>query len=498
MKNKVVLFHPPYDGPPLGPPLSLLSLASPLLAAGFQVSIVDGSIEPEYKSRLARELPGALCLGISLLTGRMIRSAVDVSRFVRGIHPELPIIFGGWHPSLLPAQTLREDFVDAVVRGQGEVTLREAAERLATGSSFESVRGISFKHGGEAVQNVERPVESVERLPTPAFAMANLDAYEKVTGVRKLPYASSVGCPYACHYCTDQVFYNRRFNAYSAGRVVSEVTELVARYRLSEVPFLDSNFPVNVKRAVEIAKGFVDSKLRFGWTFQASTDLLCRMTDAEVCMLGEAGVSHMGFGTESASQEVLALMNKKHQRVDEMYETARKSEQAGIRVTFNLILGYPGETEADRLETFRIMSDIAYKHSNVSFSPNIFTPYPGIPIWPELRKMGVREPQSLEEWANVDLGSNHLPWLQGRELDRLKRMLEFFLLHNQIRKVAVGAPWIRRGLRRALGVPLRWRLRRNEFSMPWELWLARATERLVTRRSLLTGQTLRHGMQEVC
>ena len=388
MKNKVVLFHPPYDGLPLGPPLSLLSLASPLLEAGFQVSIVDAAIDPEYKSSLARETMDALCLGISLLTGRMIRSAVEVSRFVREIHPGLPIIYGGWHPSLLPAQTLREDYVDAVVRGQGEVTLREVAERLRMGLSLESVRGASFKPHGESVHNAERSVESVERLPTPAFAMANLDAYEKRTGIRQLPYASSVGCPYACHYCTDQVFYNRRFNAYSARRVVTEVTELVARYRLSEVPLLDSNFPVNVKRAVEIAKGFADSKLRFRWTFQASTDLLCRMTDAEVALLGEAGVSHMGFGTESASQEVLALMNKKHQRIDEMYETARKSEQAGIRVTFNLILGYPGETEADRLETFRIMSDIAYKHANVSFSPNIFTPYPGIPIWPELRKNG--------------------------------------------------------------------------------------------------------------
>jgi radical SAM superfamily enzyme YgiQ (UPF0313 family) len=498
MNNKVVLFLPPYDGPPLGPPLSLLSLASPLLEAGFQVSIVDASIDRAYKISLASEITGALCLGISMLTGRMIRSAVEVSRFVRAIRPGLPIIYGGWHPSLLPAQTLREDFVDAVVRGQGELTLREAAERLRMGSSFESVRGVSFKPHGDSVHNAERPVESVEHLPTPAFAMANFDAYEKRTGVRKLPYASSVGCPYACHYCTDQVFYNRRFNAYSAGRVVSEVTELVARYRFGEVAFLDSNFPVNVKRAVEIARGFLDSKLRFRWTFQASTDLLCRMTDTEVCLLGEAGVSHMGFGTESASQEVLALMNKKHQRIDEMYETARKSEQAGIRVTFNLILGYPGETEADRLETFRTMSDIACKHSNVSFSPNIFTPYPGIPIWPQLRNMGVREPQSLEEWANVDLGSNHLPWLQGSELDRLKRMLEFFLLHNQIRKVAAGAPWIRRGVRRALGAPLRWRLRRNEFAVPWELWLARATERLVTRRSLLTGQTLRHGMEEVC
>ena len=498
MKNKVVLFHPPYDGPALGPPLSLLSLASPLLSAGFQVSIIDASIDPDYKKTVESEIADALCLGISLLTGRMIRAALDLSRFVRKHHPQLPIIYGGWHPTLLPEQTLREASVDAVARGQGELTLLEAAERLRSGLSLESVSGISYKAQGEAVHNAERRVESVEKLPTPAFSMANLDAYEKRTGVRQLPYASSVGCPYACHYCTDQVFYNRRFNAYSAGRVVSEVTDLVARYRVHEVPLLDSNFPVNVKRAVEIAKGFLDSKLRFRWTFQASTDLLCRMTDAEVGLLGEAGVSHMGFGTESASEAVLVLMNKKHQRIDEMYETARKSEQAGIRVTFNLILGYPGETEADRIETFRIMNDIACKYSNVSFSPNIFTPYPGITIWPELRKMGVREPQSLEEWAEVDLGSNHLPWLQGKELGRLKRMLEFFLLHNQIRKAAASTPFIRRGLHRALGAPLRWRLRKNEFSLPWELWLARATERIVTRRSLLTGQTLRHGMQEVC
>jgi radical SAM superfamily enzyme YgiQ (UPF0313 family) len=498
MTNKVVLFHPPYDGPALGPPLSLLSLASPLRESGLKVSIIDAAIDPDYKRTLAGELSGALCLGITLLTGRMIRAAVDVSRFVRTIQPRIPIIFGGWHPSLLPAQTLQEEFVDAVVRGQGELSLRETAERLVTRAGLESLRGASFKVDGQIVHNAERPVESVERLPTPAFDMADFDAYEKRTGVRKLPYASSVGCPYACHYCTDQVFYNRRFNAYSADRVVSEVTDLVARYRIEEVPLLDSNFPVNVKRAVEIAKGFVESKQRFSWTFQASTDLLCRMSDEEVCLLGESGVSHMGFGTESASQEVLALMNKKHQRVNDMYETARKAEQAGIRVTFNLILGYPGETEADRLQTFRIMGDIASKHANVSFSPNIFTPYPGIPIWPELRKLGVREPETLEEWANVDLGSNHLPWLQGNDLHRLKRMLEFFLLHNQIRKAASSASWIQGGVRRALGAPVRWRLRKNRLAIPWELWFARLTERLVTRRSLLTGQTLHHGMQDVC
>jgi radical SAM superfamily enzyme YgiQ (UPF0313 family) len=240
------------------------------------------------------------------------------------------------------------------------------------------------------------------------------------------------------------VFYERRFNAYTAERVVAQVTEVAARYRLTDVAFLDSNFPVNVRRAVEIARGFIDSKVRFRWTFQASTDLLCRMSDDEVRLLGEAGVVHMGFGTESASEEVLALMNKRHQRIDEMFETARKAGQAGIRVTFNLILGYPGETGKDRAETFRIMTEIARRHTNVGFSPNVFTPYPGIPIWPLLKDLGVREPQSLEEWADVRLGSNHLPWLQGEELRRLRLMLERFIGETQ--KRPGGAPVTRRSL----------------------------------------------------
>jgi radical SAM superfamily enzyme YgiQ (UPF0313 family) len=222
------------------------------------------------------------------------------------------------------------------------------------------------------------------------------------------------------------------------------------------------------------------------------------MSDEEVRLLGESGVTHMGFGTESASETVLTLMNKKHQRVDEMYETARKAGQAGIRVTFNIILGYPGETERDRLETFRVMGEIGRRHSNVSFSPNIFTPYPGIPIWPELRGLGVREPSSLEEWAGVDLGSNHLPWLQGRELARLRRMLEYFLLNNQIRKTASRLPWGRDRVGRALGAPIRWRLRRNRYAFPMELWIARLAGDLAVRRSLLTGQVLARDIREVC
>jgi anaerobic magnesium-protoporphyrin IX monomethyl ester cyclase len=497
-KGKIVLFYPAYDGMPLSAPLCLLSLAAPLLRANFEVCIVDAAIEPKWRERVANECSDALCLGISVLTGPMIHGAIQAGRLAKRNNPRLPIILGGWHSSLLPGQTLQADFVDVVVRGQGENTLLEIAQRLAARQPLGGLIGSSSKQNGLVQHNPERPVTPLDDLPEPAFHLVDFDAYERICGVRKLAYATSVGCPYACNYCTDMVFYKRRFNALSAERVVAEVTDLVRRYRIEEVAMLDSNFPVDIRRAVAIAKGFVDSRVRFRWTFQASTDFLSRMSDDEVRLMGESGVTHMGFGTESTSAEVLKLMNKRHQRLNEMYETARKAQLGGIHVTFNLIFGYPGETETHRIETLRTMSEIAREFWNVSFSPNIFTPYPGIPIWPQLLELGVREPQSFEEWANLSLGKNILPWLQGEALARLRRMLEYFLLNNHIRKATKDYPMLRRGVRRALGAPLRWRIRSKKYSFPWELWVAKSLEKMTTRRSLLTGQTLSTDIGDVC
>src|SRR5579862_467575 len=78
--NKVVLFYPPYDGPPLGAPLSLLCLASPLLQAGFKVKLVDNLLHPDYEKTILRETEGALFLAISVLTGPHIGAAVRVSK----------------------------------------------------------------------------------------------------------------------------------------------------------------------------------------------------------------------------------------------------------------------------------------------------------------------------------------------------------------------------------------------------------------------------------
>jgi anaerobic magnesium-protoporphyrin IX monomethyl ester cyclase len=489
-RGKVVLFYPPYDGPPLGAPLSLLALAGTLRAASFEVVLIDAAIEPNYLSRLEEECKAALCMGISVLTGPMIRGAIQAAQHIKKHSPDVCVVFGGWHPTLCPESTLREEFVDVVVRGQGEITVVELAQALADNRPLDFIQGLSWKKGGRLIENLERRVQPIDTFPLPAYELIDFDAYEKASGKRELAYATSVGCPYACNYCTDMVVYKRRFNAYSAEHVVGELTGLVKQYGITNVALLDSNFPVDLRRAIAIAQGIRDSGVKFTWTFQASTDFICRMSQEEVQLLADSGVTHMGFGTESTSKAVLKLMNKRHQRVDEMYETARKTSLAGIRVTFNLILGYPGETDEDRLITFRTMSDIGRRFGNMRFSPNIFTPYPGIPIWPQLRELGVVEPKTLQEWMDMPLGANLLPWLQGPEFSHFERVLSFFLLLNQLRKHSEGATFIKRAFNLTLETTIRWRLQASLFSFPWELWLSKLSEHLVRRRSLVTGQEL--------
>ena len=408
-------------------------------------------------------------------------------------YPNLPVIFGGWHPSLLAGETLNEPFVDAVVRGQGEITLAGSRASVGGCKPLDGINGLSWKRDGAAQHNPERRVQPLESLPTPAFDLVDFDAYERACGVRKLAYATSVGCPYACNYCTDMVFYKRRFNALSAERVAGELAALVTRYRIEEVALLDSNFPVDLRRALRIAAAIKESGVKFRWTFQASTDFLCRMSEDEVRLLGESGVSHMGFGTESTSEDVLKLMNKRHQRVDEMFETARKANLAGIRVTFNLIFGYPGRNRS------RSRHHVPHHERNRAAVPQrqLFAKYlhavsGNSHLAAASRAWECTNPSRCANGWTCRWAPTCFPGCKVRNSARLQRMLEYFLLNSQIhhQRTTRAFHFVRRGVRRIVQAPVGWRLRRSRYAFPWELWLARSTERLVLRRSFVTGQEL--------
>ena len=157
-------------------------------------------------------------------------------------------------------------------------------------------------------------------------------------------YTSSLACPYNCAYCTNEGLYGRKWNALEAEQVVEETTDLVSA--LSAWAFLwivDDNFLVDRERAVEIAEGLVRKGVKFDWSIQASTNLVARFTVEELKLLRRAGLSQVAQGAESGSPKVLHLMNKDFQKIETIYQAADKLSQAGIRPSFNMIFGFPGE-----------------------------------------------------------------------------------------------------------------------------------------------------------
>ncbi len=222
-------------------------------------------------------------------------------------------------------------------------------------------------------------------------------------------------------------------------------------------------------RGRDRARAFSIPACRFNWTFQASTDLAVPHDDEEVELLGASGVSHIGFGTESASPEVLRWMNKRHQHIPDICEAARKCARAGIRVTFNLIFGYPGEEERHRRETLRVMGEIAARFDNVTFSPNMFTPYPGIPIWPRTARAGSGRAGIARRMGRYRSGQQHVcPGCADRSYETSAAR---HLLFPAGQPAEQGAAQIAVRSHSDLcsaccGEPLHWRLRNHFFAWP--------------------------------
>src|SRR3954451_19095884 len=351
--RKVVFFFPAFSSQEATAPLGILAVSTPLLQSGYEVRIIDSTITPNFQKSVLEEMEDALCLAVSLVTGPMIRETVQIARAVKEFYPGKPVILGGWHPSLLPDQTLACSHVDIVIKGQGEDALLEVVQHIEAGESLKGILGVGYKEDGRLVFNAPRPLKPICELPPKAYHLADFDAYQRVSGRRWAMYTSSLACPYHCAYCTNDGLYGRKWNALDADQVVEEVTDLVSRHGLTLLWVVDDNFLVDRDRAVKIAEGLVRSGVKFDWSIQASTNLVTRLTVDELKLLRRAGLSQVSQGADSGSKKILHLMNKDFQKIETIYHAADLLTQAGIRPSFNMIFGYPGEGDKECRESIQ-------------------------------------------------------------------------------------------------------------------------------------------------
>ena len=476
MPGRVVLFFPSYYSDEAAPPLALIHLAAPLVDKGHEVKIVDSAVTPDSVAAVLREAEKALVFGISMVTGPMITQGVAVAKAVRARYPKLPIVVGGWHASILPEQTLRAPYVDAVVKGQGELTFLEIVERYKGGErDLGGIPGSLYKKDGSAVWNPDRGYTDINALPKRPFDLVDFEPYaRRCEGTRWILYCTSHGCPWDCSYCSNASVYGRNWKPLLPETAVAEIAELTKRHRLHVVDIIDDNYLVRRDRSIEIAERLIQEDLGVAYYIQTRTDQIDRFSDPELLTLSRSGLRRIFFGLESGSNKVMRSVNKRLD-LETAYRTAERCRRAGIRPSFNLIFGLPAEEEEDLRDTIAVVDRIGKANPEADFFTNIFSPYPGSPIWPQAVELGVREPQSLEEWAAFYPKIQVLPWLQGRKHARIQRIRDYIRMGYSARQMVIQPKTGWKGFaERTLRRMARFRLRSLAISFPFEVWALKA------------------------
>jgi radical SAM superfamily enzyme YgiQ (UPF0313 family) len=344
---------------------------------------------------------GATCFAVTVLTGAPILDAMEASRKVKMLYPVMPIIWGGWHPSLFPEQTLLQSHADIVVKGQGEITFAELLHRIVNHQSLQGLYGISFKENGNVSHNPERHLTDINAFPAFNFDLIDVNAYKKLSGRQQLDYISSQGCRFRCHFCADPAMYNRSWFGYSPARIANEIAHWKQRYNFNHVHFQDETFFTSSKRVAGVAEEFIKRNLKVSWFATMRADQGCRIDDKLFALCKESGLERVMIGVESGSQQMLDWM-KKDIRIEQVFEVAERCHKHDIAINFSMIVGFPGETEENMNETLLVAKGLRKMSPEFRASIFYFKPYPGNPIADMLLKDGYLFPQTLHEWALFD------------------------------------------------------------------------------------------------
>jgi radical SAM superfamily enzyme YgiQ (UPF0313 family) len=455
VRQRVVLYNPTALFWTM--PLALVAIGSALDPDRFEVTIVDGRLEDTRK--LLQRVEGALCLGITVLTGRPLGEALAVSRLVRQRYPELPIIWGGWHPSLFPEQCALEPAVTAAVVGQGEETFRELVGRLASGSSLDGVAGCQVSDGaGGLTTNPLRPLRDLDSLPPHNYGLIEVETYFERKGRRQIDYVTSQGCRFRCSFCADPAVYRRSWTGLEPERVVGELQQLQRRHGFDDVGFQDETFFTSPTRVAEIAEGLLAAGLRCSWSATLRADQGRRMGDELFALCRASGLRNVVLGLESGSEETLRAI-RKDITLDDVWDTAEKLRRHGIGAAIGVIVGFPGEPEESVLASLDAARRLRELSPDFRISVFYYQPYPGNEIADRLARDGHALPRGLEEWAEFDYVGGSPRWLSDEQRSRVDN----FRFYQQLAYDRVGNP---------LALPLsafaRWRVRRHAYRLPLE------------------------------
>jgi radical SAM superfamily enzyme YgiQ (UPF0313 family) len=479
-------------------PLAALYVGSVLKQHGYSVQIIDQRVDDNWSDRLRRAMRDSpLWVGISSMTGRQIYWGLQAARIVRDVDPHVPIVWGGVHPTILPEQTLAHPLVDLVAVGEGEMTALELTRTLSEaagcaqeqgleakeargrdlGSLPEQVRdiaGLVWQDGGRFVHNAPRSYTDMDELPLIDYGLIDVEKYvlAEVPGERSLQITTSRGCPMRCGYCYLTVVPDgRHYRAESPDRTVERIERLLRLYDLNAIHIIDDEFFTQRKRARRVCELILERGLEVTLRTNCRIDYVDRMEMDDLRLFRRAGFKHFYLGAESGNDRVLGFIDKGITRA-QIRRANRKLKEAGIAPKFSFMGGFPTETIAEVKDTLHLMAELVRENPEAYTTPvQLYSPYPGTPLYDYCLRNGMAFPRRLEEWT--ESGWEHIDyrWLSRSEERFLQKVAYFtFFLDGKTVAESTRSPLLRLAAR-AYGWIVRQRVRLDFYGLMPEVHL---------------------------
>ena len=393
---------------PTCPPIGLAYLAGSLEHAGMTVKVIDAvgnapdQMQPAGDDRflthgqstdeVIRAIdPKTRIIGISCMFSHEWPITRALIAGLKRAFPDIPVIGGGEHITALPEFSLTDcPALDVGVIGEGEETLVELVSALLDGRPLGAVKGIAYRRDGKVTLTEARPrLRQVDDIPPPSWELFPLAGYLDngygfgVNRGRSMPMLATRGCPYQCTFCSNPTMWGTRWVARDPGKVLVEMLAYRKRYKIDNFDFYDLTAIVKKDWIVRFCRMVIDSGVAFTWQLPSGTR--SEAIDSEVSeLLYKSGCRNMSYAPESGAPSVLKRIKKKI-NLRAMEKSMSASIRNGINCKANIIIGFPGETHGEILQTlwFCVRMAALGLH-DMSISP--FSPYPGSELFSDMAK----------------------------------------------------------------------------------------------------------------
>ncbi len=401
-------------------PLGTLYVAAYLLRAGHKVDFLNGAFisHDEIMARLADLRPDVT--GLYSTTFGWDR-AIKTANAIKQTAPQTFIVVGGPYAVAVQEKCLEDcGSIDAVVTGEGELTMAELLQRLDRNEDLADVAGLVFRDGDTIVKNPSRPlITDLDSIPFPARELlGDADRYIPPPATyKRSPVAvvmTSRGCNRHCLYCFQIDKHRKSGIRYRSIENVMEEIELVLSQGYREIKFIDDTLAADYDRAMAIVDEIQKRKLDFSWFVSACVN----QVDKKLLQaFKDAGCWAILLGAESGVQKDLNAI-RKGITVSQIEKAVQAAKKVGLTVYTPFLFGIPGQTFEDGLKSIefacKLNPDIANFHA--------ITPFPGTELYDNIEKYGTIS-ADLTDYTYQ--GAAFVPYTMTREEISALRQLAF-------------------------------------------------------------------------